>query len=111
MITEKDLQEAILECHGQRKPDSSTCLKLASYYTILDHMKVKTEDPVPEQYMTAYSFDAAPEYSSETEFGQAVKKNGAESVLKITDELMETLRVIHPRLYRAFIRKISTLEK
>ncbi len=109
MITEKDLHEAIAECQGQRNPNSSTCLKLASYLTILDHIQ-KKEDPVPEPYMTAYSFDTAPGYTSETEFGQAIQEHGADSVLKITDELMETLRVIHPKLYRAFIRKITTLE-
>ena len=43
MIKEEDLQEAIAECQGVRNPNANTCLKLASYYTILDHTKEEEE--------------------------------------------------------------------
>ena len=38
MITEKDLQDAIAECQGERKPNANTCIKLAAYFTIYDHL-------------------------------------------------------------------------
>ena len=38
MITEKDLQEAIAECKGKRNPDSSTCIKLAAFLIIQEHL-------------------------------------------------------------------------
>ena len=50
MITEKDLQEAIAECQGERSPNASTCIKLAAFYTIKEHLypdQVKNTDPEP----------------------------------------------------------------
>ena len=51
MITEKDLQEAIAECEGARNPNANTCIKLAAFYTIRQHMF--GEQP-------SYSFSAPP---------------------------------------------------
>ena len=109
LIREKELLDAIAECQGERNPNANTCIKLASYYTILDHM----EDParmLPDQ--PAYSYDSAPEdrYESKSEFGQAVKDASPLDVLRVVDELMETLRIMQPKLYDAFIRKVTTLD-
>ena len=38
MITEKDLQEAIAECQGERNPNANTCIKLAAFYTIRNEL-------------------------------------------------------------------------
>ena len=38
MITERDLLEAIDECNGARSPNANTCIKLAAFYIILDHL-------------------------------------------------------------------------
>ena len=54
MITEKDLQEAIAECEGQRNPNANTCIKLAAFYTIRQHMF--GEDQISE----AHSFASQP---------------------------------------------------
>ena len=43
MITEKDLQEAIAECQGQRNPNASTCIKLAAFLTIQKELFGKSE--------------------------------------------------------------------
>lgn len=104
MINEQDLLEAIAECQGQRNPNASTCMKLASYYTILDHMK---EEPKVSEIPT-YSFAAPPEvhYESDTEFGQKVASMDINDVLAVMDELMTTLSVINPRLYNGVMRKL-----
>ena len=49
MITEKDLQEAIAECQGQRNPTTSTCIKLAAFYTIRRELfgEEKEAGPLP----------------------------------------------------------------
>ena len=44
MITEKDLQEAIAECEGQRNPNANTCVKLAAFYIIKDHLFPQQEE-------------------------------------------------------------------
>lgn len=103
MITEKDLHEAIAECQGVRNPNASTCMKLASFYTILDHMTV----PTPVQY----SYDAGPDdkldYVGDSEFLQSVHGMNTSSVMMLMDELMSTIRIIHPRLYHGMMRKIK----
>ena len=107
MITEKDLLEGIAECQGQRNPDAKTCYKLASFYTILDHMK-QTDDvkeSIPEA-SPVYSY--APEmYQSDTEFGEAIADLSDYEVLEIMDELMSTLSVVEPRLYASVLRKLK----
>ena len=111
MIREEELLDAIAECQGTRNPNANTCIKLASFYTILDHIKK------PEQqasYEREYSFDAptipAVEYSSKSQFGQMLLEKNLNDVLKTIDELMETLRMMQPRLYEAFIRKLTALD-
>lgn len=104
MITEQELLEAIAECQGQRNPNANTCIKLASYYTILDHItdaSKKEETPMP-----TYSLAAPPDYTSETEFGQKVSNMDINAVLTIMDELMTTLKIINPRLYEGVMAKL-----
>ena len=56
MITEKDLLEAIAECQGERNPNANTCIKLAAYYTILDHLSDKNKtDQIPIEPINYYS--------------------------------------------------------
>ena len=107
MITEKDLQEAIAECEGQRNPTASTCMKLAAFYTIKDKMypAVTLPDDVPR-----YSYAPAREqntYESDTEFMQAVRNMDTEDVLAVMDEIMTALSVYNPRLYAAALRKLE----
>jgi hypothetical protein len=104
LITERDLQEAIAECQGERSPNANTCIKLASYFTIQDHLF-----GVPD---SSASFSAAPEslpcegitYQSNTDFSRAVYGKNADDVLAIVDGLMDTLQVLCPRLYRITMR-------
>lgn len=105
MIKEEDLQEAIAECQGVRNPNANTCLKLASYYTILDHTG-KEEEPAP-----AYSYAPAPDQVdfsfSNSEFARMVDGRPSEDMWRLMDELMSTLQVINPRLYNGVMRKIE----
>ena len=106
MITEQDLKEAIAECEGTRNPTSTTCIKLAAYYTILNHLY---GDPLN---MPDYSFALGPTKDlpySKSEFSQEVKEKGIDNVFPIIDELMEATMVINPKLYRNTLNKISNL--
>lgn len=100
MIKEEELREAIAECQGQRNPNANTCIKLASYLTILDHITEPTYSEKPN-----YSF-AAPPFISGTEFGRKVQDKDVNEVLSVMDELMETLRVLNPRLYDGVMSKL-----
>ena len=106
MIREEDLREAIAECEGIRNPSASTCIKLASYYALLDRRKgieQKTEDP-PSQY----SYASSPEIPyGDTEFSRTVERKGMASCYPVIEETMEALAVILPKLYNATMRKLD----
>ena len=98
MITKSDLQEAIAECQGERNPNANTCLKLASYYIIDDHLFNEAKA------MSSYSY--ANSYESDTEFISTIKNKDMNEVLPVLDELMTTLNVINPRLYEGVMAKL-----
>ena len=101
MITERDLADAISECHGVRNPNANTCIKLASYYTIQDHM-------YGEPDRVRYSYSNSPtEIPGDSEFLQAVKNKDMVSVMTLMDELMGTLNILSPRLYRGVMNKLK----
>ncbi len=115
MITEQDLQAAIAECKGQKNPNASTCIKLAAFYIIQEHLYGQTSEENSAPTLPAYSYASAPvdqaettvDYQSGTEFSQAVDGRKASAVWPVLDELMEVLRVTNKPLYKATIRKIQ----
>ena len=106
MITEQDLQEAIAECEGQRNPTANTCIKLAAFYTIKQHL-FPEEENTPQ---VGYSF-SAPEstvrYTGDSDFAQAIYGMPTDQAWSIMDELMSTLEVLNPKLYNAIMRKVA----
>ena len=106
MITEQDLQEAIAECQGTRNPNANTCLKLASYYTIMDHMKGTNAEPMIYSYAKGPAEVDKVVYSGNSEFAQAIADRDISDIWPIMDELMETLSILQPRLYDGVMRKL-----
>lgn len=102
MITERDLQEAIAECEGIRNPNASVCIKLAAFYTILDHIR----SPEKSLIMETPSYSYAIEYDGESEFAKLTRGKPTVDILELMDELMETLSVLNPRLYDSVIQKL-----
>ncbi len=112
MITKDDLQAAIAECEGVRNPTSSTCMKLAAFYTIKDKMYPEKNDDDPVMSYSMASGPTMPEtvaYHSDSEFGQLVSGKDMNLVFPLIDELMSTVQVISPRLYAGMIRKLSEI--
>ena len=107
MIREDDLREAIAECEGSRNPSASTCIKLASYYALLDR-KTKTEDHHEER--GGYSFASSPSIPyGETRFSRLVESKGMMVSYPVIEETIEALSVVMPSLYNAMIRKLDEL--
>ena len=109
MITRHDLEEAIAECQGQRNPTANTCLKLAAFYTIRKELFGEEKEaerpmysyaPPPEEFMERYG---------DSEFLDAVEGKPLDSVMRIMDELMESMQVLQPRIYDSVMRKVSSL--
>lgn len=104
MITLHDLDEAIMECQGKKNPDANTCIMLAAFYTIKEHLyPIKEAEPE----LHGYSYDSGNvTYTGDSEFAQAIEGRSQTDVFAIMDELMETLKVINPRLYTSVMRKL-----
>lgn len=111
MITKHDLEEAIAECQGQRNPNANTCLKLAAFYTIRNELFGEEKDA--ERQM--YSYAPAPEPSKtvgnygDSEFLEAVEGKPIDSVMLVMDELMDSMKVLQPRIYDSVMRKVISL--
>lgn len=106
MITEADLREAIAECQGNRNPSAGTCIKLAAYYTILNHLEGVPAGDVLKT--PAYSYENRQQIKySDTEFSQIVEKKGIESCFPILDEIMSALLVCNPKLYNNAIQRLE----
>lgn len=101
MITERDLQEAIAECKGQRNPTANTCIKLAAFYTIREHLFPK------EEPMLSNSGQSVIDIRSDSEFANAVNGRTVQEVMPIMDEAMEALKVLNPAFYASVMRKIE----
>ena len=106
MIKEEELLDAIAECQGERNPNANTCIKLAAYYTILNSMRgVQVDTP-------AYSRASEPteivEFRSGSEFSDVIDGKDVRDVMAVIDELMETVEVLIPKLYRATIDKLKS---
>lgn len=111
MITEHDLQEAIAECQGRRHPDAATCIKLAAFYTILDHVRGEPAAtysfaPSPQEGRSMVEDDEVG-YYGESDFLLAVETKSMRRVMAIMDELMTALAVLNPKLYDSVLRKID----
>lgn len=117
MITKQDLLEAIAECQGVRSPNANTAVKLASFYTILDHLdeeKQPVEKPVDkpvENSFAGYSLKnigtSAVQYEGESEFAQVVNGKDQGDVWPVLDELMSTIKLMNERLYNGVMRRLS----
>lgn len=119
MIAKEELIGAIE--HYKKSPATiDTCQKLAALYTVKDHLYC--EDDLENnnnchREISNYSGAQAPEYQGEktkisvpdasSDFLRRVDGMNAETFWKIADELVETVRVINPRLYDGFMRRLG----
>lgn len=121
MITEHDLQEAIAECEGQRNPTASTCMKLASFYTIRQHMFPQAnelEGPPAGAVGYSYSGDSLNyaevgiiRTNAESDFGKLADGMAMQDFMSIMDDAMQTLSVINPRFYNSIMQKLSMVRQ
>lgn len=94
MISRNDLISAIDKLQGQKNPTSSSCIKLAAYYIILDHI---------------LESDRLLKTKPKSEFLISVRGKSEERVWEIMDGLMELLKKSDPDLYYSTIEEIRDL--
>lgn len=109
MITKQDLEQAIAECQGQRNPNANTCLKLAAFYTI--RKELFGEEKGGDNRL--YSYAPPPEESAgrygDSEFLEAVEGKPIEGLMLVMDELMDSMKILQPRIYYSVMRKVMNL--
>lgn len=107
MIVRADIEKAIEDCQGEKNPDANTCLKLAAYYIILDHVGAYSRS------LSQMSFASEPvetvRYRSNSEFSDVIQGMDLHEVIAVMDDLMEAVQGLVPRLYTATIDKLKAL--
>lgn len=114
MITEKEIEQAIAECLCEPVTGNKRAV-LADLIIIQDYL---FGEPIARQ-ADQQSYSAPPseitepetivETSGDSEFLAAVDGKRAEKIWKLMNELVETVKILHPRMYTTLIDKIQDL--
>lgn len=105
MITERDLREAIAECKGERHPTARTCIQLAAFYILQDHL---FEEPTSDDRPVRHSYSAGPKVEEmESDFMRAIRRLDEDEAWRLVQELVEALAILNPNLYHNFMNKIG----
>lgn len=118
MITEKEVAQAIEECMQEPVTGNKRAV-LADLIIIQDYLfgeptlaqEVK-QTPMPMQSYSAPPMEQVETYietTGDSEFLKAVDGRKADKVWKLMDELVEAVKILHPRMYTTFIDKVQDL--
>ena len=116
MITEKEVAQAIDECMREPVTGNKRAV-LADLIIIQDYLfgdPTRTAEP---QYMSFNSYSAPQteqvetivETTGDSEFLKAVDGKKADRLWRLMDEFVEAVKILHPKMYSAFIDKIQDL--
>lgn len=117
MITEKEVAQAIEECMREPVTGNKRAV-LADLIIIQDYLfgePMQAQDatqPTPMQSYSAPHVEQVENYiqtNGDSEFLKAVDGRKADKVLKLMDELVEAVKILHPRMYTTFIDKVQDL--
>lgn len=117
MITEREVLNAIDECM-QDPITGNKRAALAQLFIIHDHLfgEPTRAQEVP-QSMPMQSYSAPPaeqveiyvEVEGDSEFLKAVNDKKAERAWRLMNELVEAVRILHPKMYTSFLDKVLDL--
>lgn len=117
MITEKEVAQAIEQCMQEPVTGNKRAV-LADLIIIQDYLfgePTRAQEPSYNIPMASYS--ASPmeqveiyvETNGDSEFLKVVNGRKADKVWKLMDELVEAVKILHPRMYTTFIDKVQDL--
>jgi hypothetical protein len=102
MFSKNELLDAIEEL--EMSPATfQNAEKLATFYTLYDHLYVRKE---PVSRIESINEVIIDDYG-DSEFLRLIAGRKSEDVWKIIDELMEAVLVLQPKLYNAVIDKLK----
>lgn len=106
MIGKPELIEAREELLNS-KSTIQNCEKLAAVCTVLDHCYPEQKKDLSQPIFDAgYSGD---NIKADTQFLREIQGKAPNEYLPAVDELVTAIMVYNPRLYKAFIRKLTEL--
>ena len=117
MITEKEVEQAIQECMRDPITGNKRAV-LADLIIIQDYLfgeptrAMEAPQPMPMQSYSAPPMEQVEIYvetNGDSEFLKVVNGRKAELVWKLMDELVEAVKILHPRMYTTFIDKVQDL--
>ena len=117
MITEKEIAQAIEECMREPVTGNKRAV-LADLIIIQDYLfgepmqERETQQAMPMQSYSAPPIEQVETYigtNGDSEFLRAVDGRKTEKVWKLIDELVEAVKILHPRMYTTFIDKVQDL--
>ena len=117
MITEKEVAQAIEQCMQEPVTGNKRAV-LADLIIIQDYLfgeptlEHEVQQPMPMQSYSAPPIEQVETYietNGDSEFLRAVDGRKADKVLKLIDELVEAVKILHPRMYTTFIDKVQDL--
>ena len=117
MITEKEVEQAIKECLREPVTGNKRAV-LADLIIIQDYLfgesmqEREATRPIPMQSYSAPPVEQVETYietNGDSEFLKAVDGRKADKVWKLIDELVEAVKILHPRMYTTFIDKVQDL--
>lgn len=117
MITEKEIAQAIEECIREPVTGNKRAvladLIIIQDYLFGEHMQAhEAPQPMPMQYYSATPMEQVETYietTGDSEFLKTVDGRKADKVWKLIDELVEAVKILHPRMYTTFIDKVQDL--
>lgn len=117
MITEKEVEQAIKECLREPVTGNKRAV-LADLIIIQDYLfgeptrAQEAQQPMPMQSYSAPPVEQVENYiqtNGDSEFLKAVDGRKADKVWKLMDELVDAVKILHPRMYMTFIDKVQDL--
>ena len=100
MFKKNELLDAIDELEAN-PATFQNCQKLATFYLLYDHLYGNSRPDLTEARVSVI------DHYGDTEFLQIVSGSDAQKVFTVMDELMETVKVLQPRLYEATLTMLA----
>lgn len=110
MLDMNEIETAIAELEAN-KTTFANCSKLATLYTVRDHMTGddRAYDAAPYSRAAAPSVPERVNTYGNSEFLKAIDGKELSSIWPIIDELMQNLQIVNERVYYSVIAKINRL--
>ena len=117
MITEKEVEQAIQECMRDPITGNKRAV-LADLIIIQDYLfgeptrAQEVPQPMPMQSYSEPPMEQVEIYvetNGDSEFLKAIDGRKSERVWPLINELVESVKILHPRMYTTFIDKVQDL--